>query len=164
MWELEYKSWAMKNWCFWTVVLETFESPLDYKEIQLVHPKGDQSWVFIARTDVEAEIPILWPLERRADSFEKALMLGRIEGRRGREWQRMRRLDGITDSMDMSKLWELVMGLQRVKHDWATELKWTDNLHICFCLEAKAVSYSLWFHGAKAHQAPLSMGFLRQEF
>ena len=63
MWELDYKeSWAPKNWCFWTVVLEqTFESPLDCKEIQLVHPKGDQSWVFTERTDVEAETPILWP-------------------------------------------------------------------------------------------------------
>ena len=63
IWELDYKeSWALKNWCFWTVVLEkTLESPLDCKEIQPVHPKGDQSWVFIERTDVEAETPILWP-------------------------------------------------------------------------------------------------------
>ena len=63
MWELDYKeSWAQKNWCFWTVVLEkTLESPLDCKEIQLVHPKGSQSWIFIERTDVEAETPILWP-------------------------------------------------------------------------------------------------------
>ena len=63
MWELDYKeSWGPKNWCFWTVVLEkTFESPLDCKEIQLLHPKGDQSWVFIGRSDVEAETPILWP-------------------------------------------------------------------------------------------------------
>ena len=62
MWELDYKeSWALKNWCFWTMVLEkTLESPLDCKEIQLVHPKGDQSWVFIGGTDVEAETPILW--------------------------------------------------------------------------------------------------------
>ena len=63
MWELDYKeSWVPKNWCFWTVVLEkTLESPLDCKEIQPVHPKGDQSWIFIGRTDVEAETPILWP-------------------------------------------------------------------------------------------------------
>ena len=63
MWELDYKeSWVQKNWCFWTVVLEkTLESPLDCKEIQAVHPKGDQSWVFIGTTDVEAETPILWP-------------------------------------------------------------------------------------------------------
>ena len=63
MWELDYKeSWASKNWCFWTVVLEkTFEIPLDCKEIQPVHPKGDQSWMFIGRTDVEVESPIFWP-------------------------------------------------------------------------------------------------------
>ena len=63
MWELDYKeSWVLKNWCFWTVVLEkTLESPLDCKEIQAIHPKGDQSWVFIGRTDVEAETPIFWP-------------------------------------------------------------------------------------------------------
>ena len=63
MWELDYKeSWVPKNWCFWTVVLEkTLESPLNCKEVQLVHPKGDQSWVFIGRTDIEAETPVLWP-------------------------------------------------------------------------------------------------------
>ena len=68
------------NWRFWTVVLEkTLESPLDCKEIQPVHPKGDQSWIFIGRTDAEAETPILWPFDVRADSFEKTLMLGKIE-------------------------------------------------------------------------------------
>ena len=68
MWELDYKeSWALKNWCFWTVVLEkTLESPLDFKEIQSVHAKGDQSWVFIGRTDVEAETPILWPPDAKS--------------------------------------------------------------------------------------------------
>ena len=68
MWELDYKeSWALKNWCFWTVVLEkTLESPLDCKEIQPVHPKGDQSWVFTGRTDVEAETPILWPTDAKS--------------------------------------------------------------------------------------------------
>ena len=68
MWELDYKeSWAPKNWCFWAVVLEkTLESPLEYKEIQPVHPKGNQSWVFIGRTDVEAEAPILWPPDMKS--------------------------------------------------------------------------------------------------
>ena len=96
MWELDYKEiWVPKNWCFWTVVLEkTLESPLACKEIQPVHPKENQSWVFIWRTDAEAETPILWPLMRRTDSLEKTLMLGKIEGRRKGGWQRMRWLNG----------------------------------------------------------------------
>ena len=95
MWELDHKeSSALKNWCFWTVVLEkTLESPLDCKEIQSVHPKGNQSWTFIGRTDAEAEAPKLWPPDGRTDLLEKTLMLGKIEGgRRGQ--QRMRWLDG----------------------------------------------------------------------
>ena len=107
MWELDYKEcWAQNNWCFWTVVLEkTLENPLDFKEMQPVHPKGNQSWIFIGRTDAEAGAPILWP----PDSSEKTLMLGKIEGRR-RGWQRMRWLYGIADSMNinLSKLQKIV--------------------------------------------------------
>ena len=102
MWELDYKeSWALKNWCFWAVVLEkTVESPLDCNEIQPVHPKGNQSWVFIGMTDAEAQAPVLWLPD--ADPLEKTLVLGKIEGRRRKGQQRMRWLNGITNSIDMS--------------------------------------------------------------
>ena len=104
MWELDYKeSWALKNWCFWTVVLEkTLESSLDCKEIQTVHPKENQSWIFIGRTDAEAETPILWLPDAKNWLIWKTLMLRKIEGNRRIGQQRMRWLDGITDSVDIS--------------------------------------------------------------
>ena len=108
MWELDYKeSWVPKNWWFWTLLLKKIlESPLDRKEIQPVHPKGNQSWIFIGRTDTEAETPILdavlHHLMQRTDSLEKTLMLGKSEGKKRKGLQRMRWLDDIIDSMDMS--------------------------------------------------------------
>ena len=93
------------------VLEKTLENPLDCKEIQPVHRKGDQSWVFIGRIDAEAETQILWPFVQRVDSLEKTLMLGGIEGRRRRGQQRIRWLDDITDLMHMSfgELRELVI-------------------------------------------------------
>ena len=151
MWELYCEEgWAPKNWCFWTVVLEkTLESPLDCREIQPVHHKGDQSWVFIGRTDAKAETPILWLPHVKSWLIEKTLMLGEIGGRRRRGQQRMRWMDGITDSMDvsLSELRKLMMdreswrsAIHGVTHNLVTELNWT-KLNASLC---KKCSMSLW--------------------
>ena len=134
MWELDYKeSWAPKNWCFWTVVLEkTLESPLDCKEIQPVHPKGNQSWVFIGRTDVEAETAILWPPDAKSWLIWK-------DPDAGKDWRGEEK--GTTEDEMVGWQWTWVwvdseswwwtgrpgvlrfMGSQRVGHSWA-ELNW----------------------------------------
>ena len=136
MWELDYKeSWAQKNWCFGTVVLEkTLESLLDCEEIQPVHPKGDQSWVFIGRTDAEVETPILWLPDVKSCLIWKDPEAGKHWGHeeKGTTEDAMvgwhHRLDGhrfgwILEVGDgPGELW--FMGLQRVRHDWVSELNW----------------------------------------
>ena len=129
------KTWVSKNWCFWTVVLEkTLESPLDCKEIQPVHSKGDESWVFTGRTDAKAETPILCP------PHAKSWLIGK-DSDAGRDWGQEEK--GMTeDEMagwhhrlnghELSELRELAMdmlwfmGSQRVRHDWVIELNWTE--------------------------------------
>ena len=181
MWELDHKeSWAPKNWCFWTppVLEKTLESPLDCKEIQPVHPK-DQSWVFTGRTDVKLKLQYFGHLMQKADSFEKTLMLGKIEGRRkGR--QRMRWSDGITQwtwvwvnsgswwwtgKPDM--LW--FMGLQRVRHDWVTELNWTELKivvaeYICRRGEKKKLKTALSFWPGHPHIVKKCSSWKKKQF
>ena len=159
MWESDYKeSWAPKNWCFWTAVLEkTLESPLDCKEIQPVHPKGDQSWVFIGRTDVEAETPILWPPHVKSWPIGKTLMLGGLGA--GGEGDKT----GWDGWMASLTWWAWVwvssgswwwtgrpgmlqfMGSQRVRYDWVTELNWTNSKYNLMCgFKRSFVTISQW--------------------
>ena len=140
MWELDYReSWAPKNWYFWTVVLEkTLESPLDCKEIQLVHAKEDQSWVFIGRTDVEAETPILWPTDAKSWLIWK-------DPDAGKDWRQEEKgttedeMVGWHHQLNGHEFgWTLGVGVgqgglaccsswgRRVRHAWATELNWTE--------------------------------------
>ena len=143
MWELDYEEhWAPKNWCFWTVVLDKIlESPLDCREIQLVHPKGNQSWIFIGRTDVEAEAPILWPPDEKIWLIRKTLMLGRLKAGEGddRGWDGwMASLTRWTWVWVNSGSWWWTtkpgilqsMGSQRVLNDWVymtEQLNWIEH-------------------------------------
>ena len=168
MWELDYKeSWVLKNWCFWTVVLEkTLESPLGCKEIQPVHPKGDQSWVFIGRTMLKMKLQYFGHLMRRTDSFEKTLILGKIEGRKWRRWQRIRWHHWLNPH---GFRWTLGVGDgqgglvcccslgRRVGHNWVTELNWTEVKS----LSGVCLFVTTW---TVAYHAPPSVGFSRQEY
>ena len=137
MWELDYKQiWAPKNWCFWTVVLEkTLESPLDCKEIQPVHPKGNQSWIFIGRTDAEAETPILWPPNAKNQLIGKDPDAGKDWGQEENGMTEDEKVGGIIDVMDMSlrRFWELVMDREAwraevhgVTKSWTWLSNWTE--------------------------------------
>ena len=154
MWELDHKeSWALKNWCFWTVVLEkTLESPLDCKEIKPVNWKRNQSWIVIGRTDAKAEAQILCLPDVKNWLLRKTLMLGKIEGRRKRGWQRMKWLYSITNTMKMSlsKLWEVVMdreachaAVSRVAKSSTQPSDWTELIRPSHPLGASLVAQNV---------------------
>ena len=129
MWELDHREcWAPKNLCFWTVVLEkTLESPLDYKEIKSVNPKGNQSWIFMEGLILKLKLQYFGHMMERTDSLEKTLMLGKIEGRRRRGRQRMRWLDGITDSVNMSLSKESLACCSLWCHKESDRIEWVNN-------------------------------------
>ena len=130
MWELDYKeSWAPKNWCFWTVVLEkTLENPLDCKEIHSVYPKGNQSWMFIGMTNVEAEIPILWPPDAKCWLIGKDPDAEKDWSHRRRGQQKTRRLDGITHSWtNLSKWWKTGKPVYYIVCEATKSLTWLND-------------------------------------
>ena len=159
MWELDYQEiWVPKHWCFWTVVLEkTLESPLDCKEIQLVHPEGDQSWVFIGRTDVEAETPVLWPPDAKSWLIWKdpdarkdwvqeekrtteVKMVGWHHWFDGHEYEYTPGVGDAQGSLGCCGSWG-----RRVRHDWATELNWRQLMWNTFsCIDLPSV-YLFWW-------------------
>ena len=168
MWELDYKeSWVLKNQCFWTVVLEkTLESPLDCTKIQPVHPKGNQSWIFIGRTDAETETPILWsPDVKKTDSLEKTLMLGKTEGwgegddRGWDSWMASLILWTWVWANSGSWWWTRrpgvlqFMGSQRIGHDWATGLT---DWHNYRCVQWRELM--LKYSGKACSRSCISLG------
>ena len=144
MWELDNKKgWGPKNWCFWTVVSEkTLESPLDCKEVKSVNPKGNQSWIFIGRTDAEAETPILWPPDAKNSYWKRSWCWEKLKAGEGDDW-------GWDGWMTSPTWWTWVWassgswlwtekpgilqstGLRRVGYDWETELNWGSLFLLC---------------------------------
>ena len=161
MWELDYKeSWVLKNWFFWTVMLEkTLETPLDCKEIQPIHLKGNQPWIFIGRTDAEAETPILWPPNAKSWPIGK-------DPDSGKEWRREEKgttedeMVGWHQRLNGHEFWAAPWvgdgqgSLDWVRHDWATEMNWTDcTLFIIYQFSSAQFSFSVVSDYVRHHES-----------